>query len=152
MKHRLIIYLLFAAICLITVSCKDDILPGEDKATVNIFLQAEKGCGDVNDAEVCLNYQTKTKTSSVKMEKYASGCYTAKLPCNSMPVNNFIEVNLEDRIYAFTPEKTCLEGGKLYEYSLVVTSNGLVNGIGFDITVNDWEVIEITGDFKAVDK
>lgn len=149
MRPTSIIHILLATICLAASSCEDDIRPDEAQATVRVSLKAEKDCADPNGAEIRLNYRAMAGAASVKMEEHAPEHYTAQLPGNSVPADNFIEVSLKDRTYVYTPEKIRFESGKSYEYPLVMTAEGLVFDAGTGITVNDWEVTDVTIEFRT---
>lgn len=143
MKH-ISFLLLSAALCLTTVSCEDDIRSGEETATVTVSLQAEGGSSAVDGAVICLNCRTGADKTSFLMERNAPGHYVSEVPCNSVPTDDFIEVLLNGKTYTYTPENTCFDGGKLYGYSLELTPEGLKPVTDSDISITDWETVDVT--------
>lgn len=138
MKRITHIILLFSALCPAIVSCEDDASPTDGHPVVEIRLQAEDDSRSVSGAEVTLNYRTEYGSGKVLAEKKSDGCYGALLPSRCVPASDFIEVRLDGDTYGYSPSETAFEVGHLYNYSLVLTSDGLQEAGGMNATINGW--------------
>lgn len=130
--------LLAAAFCLLAASCQDDESPAGVQPVVEVSLEAGEDIRSVSDAVVALNCRTENGTVRVLADKTADGCYEAALPTRCFPADDFIEVSLDGATYGYTPSETCLEGGRAYRYSLVLTADGLQEAGVDGSTISDW--------------
>lgn len=130
--------LLAAAFCLLTASCQDDESPVEVQPMVEVSLEAGEDIRSVSDAVVTLNCRTENDTVHIFADKTADGCYEAALPTRCIPADDFIEVSLDGATYGYTPSETCLEGGRAYRYSLVLTADGLQEAGNVTTIIGDW--------------
>lgn len=105
---------------------------------VEVSLEAGEDICSVSDAVVTLNCRTENGTVRVYADKTADGCYEAALPTRCFPADDFIEVSLDGATYGYTPSETCLEGGRAYRYSLVLTADGLLEAGNVTIIISDW--------------
>ena len=127
-----------AAFCLLAASCQDDESQAEVQPVVEVSLEAGEDIRSVSDAVVTLNCRTENGTVRVLADKTADGCYEAALPTRCFPADGFIEVSLDGATYGYTPSETCLEGGRAYRYSLVLTADGLQEAGVDGSTISDW--------------
>lgn len=130
--------LLAAAFCLLAASCQDDGSPAEVQPVVEVSLEAGEDIRSVSDAVVALNCRTENGTVRVLADKTADGCYEAALPTRCFPADDFIEVSLDGATYGYTPSETCLEGGRAYRYSLVLTADGLQEAGNVTTIIGEW--------------
>lgn len=130
--------LLAAAFCLLAASCQDDGSPAEVQPVVEVSLEAGEDIRSVSDAVVALNCRTENGTVRVLADKTADGCYEAALPTRCFPADYFIEVGLDGATYGYTPSETCLEGGRAYRYSLVLTADGLQEAGNVTTIIGEW--------------
>ena len=130
--------LLAAAFCLLTASCQDDESPAEVQPVVEVSLEAGEDIRSVSDAVVTLNCRTENGAVHIFADKTADGCYEAALPTRCIPADDFIEVSLGGATYGYTPSETCLEGGRAYRYSLVLTADGLQEAGNVTTIIGEW--------------
>lgn len=125
-------------------SCENE-LPEVGTAEVRVLLRIEDDIGNLEDTEMCLNYLEYGETKSVQFTVESSNeVHALPLPAGSLSSNPFIEVVLDDSIYSYSPATTCFDRGCCYDYELVLNAEGL-SLADIDVTIEDWEVVEIEG-------
>ena len=130
--------LLAAAFCLLTASCQNDESPAGVQPVVEVSLEAGEDIRSVSNAVVTLNCRTENGAVHIFADKTADGCYEAALPTRCFPADDFIEVSLDGATYGYTPSETCLESGRAYRYSLVLTADGLQEAGNVTTIIGEW--------------
>lgn len=122
---------------------------GEGKATLEVSLTTTDDCAmveDVSEVEVFFAnlYDRDGKPVTVPTSRNADGNYVAVVPEQYTPDTYAIGVRTDSGSCYMAPIGKCrLEDKKRYTYKARLESDGLTTDAHINVTITDWNVVDI---------